>query len=411
MKKISYIFILLTIYIALSLILFNKKNKLKIIKVGQIINKKKIKKIKYFIFVHGSYGIRELIKLRNLFQIPSIINKINNNSFIISKNRWTIPIEKIKYLMGTQLGIFDLKKENVCLSDGAKKIFSLIECGIEKTEDSQKCKKKYFIFNWSGNLNNNDRNEAAENLFSEINKIKKNDSSIGVKQEFYLIGYSHGGNVCTKISKIAKEKKFELINDIKYLLIIGTPIYSETEENINLINNENKYFFKNVINIYSNEDYIQLLDMILFEHRKNRTIKKKRKNLFQFDVSYEIKYNFNKNFFLSNNKKYESISSKIISLIDKIFYCPGHAELVYYAVPKKEIRPPFIIFLPFFIDFCNKNKKNIQNNSLFASFYCCNNNLVLYNKSLNSVFVYHLINLYSKYKDETLKILRILNEN
>jgi len=116
----------------------------------------------------------------------------------------------------------------------------------------------FYTFGWDGYLNQKSRLSSAKVLYSSLlNEISKIKSNINLKDqdlELVLIGHSHGGNVLLNLAKINAEIHGNL--KVDKLVLIGTPVQSETEELIN------DAMFKKIYSLYSNDDMVQVIDII-----------------------------------------------------------------------------------------------------------------------------------------------------
>lgn len=116
----------------------------------------------------------------------------------------------------------------------------------------------FYTFGWDGFLSQKSRISSANVLYSslltEISKIKNMLNLKDQNLELILIGHSHGGNVLLNLAKINKEINGDL--KVDKLILLGTPVQSETEE---LINDE---MFRKIYSLYSTDDMVQIIDII-----------------------------------------------------------------------------------------------------------------------------------------------------
>ncbi|MBD3231461.1 hypothetical protein GF322_02245 [Candidatus Dependentiae bacterium] len=116
--------------------------------------------------------------------------------------------------------------------------------------------QSYYVFGWNGRLDHKKRIQAAEQLYKalkyEIENIKKTNPNQKIILE--LFGHSHGGNVILNLASI--EEKFNKKLLIDKIILLGTPIQSETKNYI--FSN----IFKKIYNIYSKGDMIQVVDIL-----------------------------------------------------------------------------------------------------------------------------------------------------
>lgn len=116
----------------------------------------------------------------------------------------------------------------------------------------------FYTFGWDGSLSQKSRLSSAKILYSSLlNEISKIKNTLNLKDkdlEIILIGHSHGGNVLLNLAKINNEINGNL--KIDTLILLGTPVQSETEE---LINDE---IFRKIYSLYSTDDMVQIIDII-----------------------------------------------------------------------------------------------------------------------------------------------------
>lgn len=112
--------------------------------------------------------------------------------------------------------------------------------------------ENFYVFGWSGALSNKARFDDAKILFDEISRFVEALRSENVNFSINIITHSHGGNVALNLANHAKENgaKFK----IEKLILLACPIQEQTCQ---LVNHE---IFKNVYNIYSTSDLIQIID-------------------------------------------------------------------------------------------------------------------------------------------------------
>jgi pimeloyl-ACP methyl ester carboxylesterase len=111
-----------------------------------------------------------------------------------------------------------------------------------------------YTFGWDGRLSNRHRRKAAHQLYqslcTEIDRLKANCKNL----EVMVIGHSHGGNVALYLAHA--EQNFKKKLTIDKLVLLGTPVQSETEGYVSAS------CFKKVYNFFSRGDQIQKIDRI-----------------------------------------------------------------------------------------------------------------------------------------------------
>jgi hypothetical protein len=113
----------------------------------------------------------------------------------------------------------------------------------------------FYTFGWNGRLDHKKRVRAAQDLYNaltkELERVKQEKPNSKIKIE--ILAHSHGGNVALNLAAAEEKNKKNLCID--KLVLLGTPIQSETKSYVN------SPIFKKVYNIYSTGDAIQTLDI------------------------------------------------------------------------------------------------------------------------------------------------------
>lgn len=191
----------------------------------------------------------------------------------------------------------------------------------------------YYTFGWSGLLSSKSRYNDAKKLFlslkSETDQLKQR----GLQPRIRVIGYSHGGNVSLNLAAVKKQEFKNTNLAIDELLLLGTPIISDTDH---LVNDD---IFKCVFNFYSLCDRVQPLDFFapkqifsdrIFKPRKGFDLPNK---LIQVQLKVtrckESVLNCPKKFDLSHDFKRTAIVYGKSGLLRDI--SPGHAELWFFG--------------------------------------------------------------------------------
>lgn len=120
----------------------------------------------------------------------------------------------------------------------------------------------FYTFGWDGKLSRKSRLENAEilykSLIEEVAKFKKE----GVNVEVVAVGHSHGGNLLLSLPEIQGKLKENLV--IEKLILLGTPVQSETKKYVS------SAMFKKVYSFYSGTDLFQVADAISTQDRFSR---------------------------------------------------------------------------------------------------------------------------------------------
>ncbi len=127
----------------------------------------------------------------------------------------------------------------------------------------------YYAFGWSGLLSHKKRLEASQLLYDQLcDLIEQYKQHYGATPEITLVAHSHGGNVAKLLAQVEKDRNCHL--KIKYLVMYGTPIQSETASMIE------SDIIGTCISCYSDGDSVQGSDMF---SSKDRSSKKKLSDL------------------------------------------------------------------------------------------------------------------------------------
>lgn len=147
---------------------------------------------------------------------------------------------------------------------------------IAKKLSGQKTKRftfdNFYFFGWSGQLDHEKREIAANKLYKSLLELVKNyKAQYGVIPKIRLITHSHGGNVALCFGKINdnQDKPEEKVT-ISELVLLACPVQEKTSHAIT------SKTFKKVYSIYSGLDMIQVIDPQGL-HEIQKTIKNKIK--------------------------------------------------------------------------------------------------------------------------------------
>ncbi len=191
----------------------------------------------------------------------------------------------------------------------------------------------YYTYGWSGLLSPKRRYQDAINLFTELEQEVKRLKDAGYEPKVRIFGYSHGGNVALNLAAVHHKNfpKSSLIID--ELVLLGTPIISDTDY---LINDP---MFKQVFNLYSTSDRIQIMDLFAPNQFFSGRTFKSRSNFKLPDKLIQIKlkvtrcknniHSSSKRFGLSHNYDNPTVVLGKKSLLRDI--SPGHVELWFFG--------------------------------------------------------------------------------
>ncbi|HLC07072.1 MAG TPA: hypothetical protein VJJ26_02695 [Candidatus Babeliales bacterium] len=111
--------------------------------------------------------------------------------------------------------------------------------------------EKFYVFGWSGKLQNQERKDAANKLYHEVITLRElYKQKYGCEPTIRIIAHSHGGNVVLNMAKIkTTDKPFQ----IKSLILLACPVQEKT---MHLISTP---MFQRVYSLYSSLDIIQII--------------------------------------------------------------------------------------------------------------------------------------------------------
>ncbi len=191
--------------------------------------------------------------------------------------------------------------------------------------EKEPIKNIYYTFGWNGLLSKTKRYQEAVFFYDELTKELKKLKQQGINPSITIIAYSHGANVVLYLPSVRDEnprfKQYPL--SIDQLVLIATPIQKETDHF------SADPMFKQIYNIYSTEDSIQVLDLLsshrifsdrIFTNRRDFKIPPKIQQI-RFRVVKDIK---RKRKARNLKAKHEVLTHPKVKLIHKD---PGHTEM------------------------------------------------------------------------------------
>jgi len=118
--------------------------------------------------------------------------------------------------------------------------------------------ENFYSFVWSGQLDARKRHKEAHALYSQIMDriVKPYEKAYGVPPIIRIITHSHGGNVALQLARVGHKKSHGFTVD--QLILLACPVQKETSKYIS------DPMFKQVFNIHSHDDMIQILYMQKF---------------------------------------------------------------------------------------------------------------------------------------------------
>lgn len=111
--------------------------------------------------------------------------------------------------------------------------------------------QEFYIFGWSGKLQDQERETVAQRLHQEILLLRENyQKKYGLEPTIRIIAHSHGGNVVLNMARLRPTKN---PLRIKSLILLACPVQEKTKH---LISNP---MFNHVYALYSSFDIVQIL--------------------------------------------------------------------------------------------------------------------------------------------------------
>ena len=250
-----------------------------------------------------------------------------------------------KYLPISDLGLIEIDQNKNIVpknksEDACKQIIEWYKTVYQKCTSNPVKSHSVYTFGWDGSLSSKQRRVWGKKLYKklikEIDEINKTIKPKSLKIE--LVAHSHGGNVALNLERAEDleraEEKFKKNLSIDRLILLGTPVQSETKKLIH------SSIFKKIYHIYSLGDNIQTIDCIseLGSFAKGR-----------FDA---------------DTKKIFTLPSNLVQVETYIGNMkPGHNELWtlgdkgnFLYRKKLPINPfPVVVFVPLIVDFLEAN--------------------------------------------------------
>jgi hypothetical protein len=111
--------------------------------------------------------------------------------------------------------------------------------------------EEFYIFSWSGRLQDKERKYAADKLYHDIIELSEiYQKKYGCEPTIRIIAHSHGGNVALNMARIKSDLKPFTIQS---LILLACPVQERTKHLICTP------IFKRVYSLYSSLDVIQIL--------------------------------------------------------------------------------------------------------------------------------------------------------
>ncbi|BDC35083.1 hypothetical protein Noda2021_10410 [Candidatus Dependentiae bacterium Noda2021] len=125
-------------------------------------------------------------------------------------------------------------------------------------------KDHFYIFGWSGKLSFEEREQAAEHLYSELKALILAYINQGhSKPKIRIITHSHGGNVALNLCRYKKPEDNDF--EIDELILLACPVQAKT------MHLSHDPLFKKIYSLYSRGDLLQVIDpQGLYSNRDNK---------------------------------------------------------------------------------------------------------------------------------------------
>jgi hypothetical protein len=137
----------------------------------------------------------------------------------------------------------------------------------------------FYMFNWSGGIYPvNKKYIAAQQLFDAIFQYYTNNPN----DELILIGCSHGGSVILAMVDLLKKHNIS----VHGVILLGTPINDNNRRYALEKLPNGDYVFKKIINIYSESDYIQRMDLVFNNFKFCRRTLPQKKHIINYKVNF-----------------------------------------------------------------------------------------------------------------------------
>lgn len=154
--------------------------------------------------------------------------------------------------------------------------FRMIAQAINASDPENFPLEEFYIFGWSGKLQDQERIAAAQILYDEITEItKKYIEKYHCLPKIRIIAHSHGGNVALNMATI---KKPSHLFKIESLILLACPVQGKT---MHLISTP---LFKRVYSLYSSLDIVQIIAPQFQRIRAKKGLQKKKCGVFPFSA-------------------------------------------------------------------------------------------------------------------------------
>lgn len=292
------------------------------------------------IFVHGIMSIKPHISYNNFlrFMTDDVNDTVYSKTVELMRND---PIFYQNQAM-QEIGLvkIDLNRIEPGYASGA--LATSFDAMIQFAYPNHSIKNHYYTFGWSGLLSPTQRFDDAQKLYTALAQEVDSYRKQKIEPKVRIIGYSHGGNVCLYIAKVAQKAKENALS-VDELILLGMPVQSETDH---LVNDP---MFKKIFHIYSRGDRIQKLDFFSFNRFFSRRIFKSRNDFELPDKLIQVQIRCTRNTIYGNYNQekfigaYNFSSKPLIGGKSRFLResSPGHTELWFFGWTPANYRKTF----------------------------------------------------------------------
>jgi len=212
------------------------------------------------IFIHGT----RLSGLSLVSAIPTVKRTLKNNHLytkVVQSSRDDVRFQDTQILLDRGLVevvpamLIKCRKQTLESTFSRKAAIQAIN-GYDMLNNDKQTTHRYYTYGWDGMLDDSYRKNDSLDLYRTLIKLrdKLQKEYPGKKIKLILHGHSHGGNIILYLGYHENEQRKNLL--IEQTVFYGTPIQAETASYCL------HHIFKNIINIYSEGDNIQVADKI-----------------------------------------------------------------------------------------------------------------------------------------------------
>jgi hypothetical protein len=198
---------------------------------------------------------RQTLRKHVVFSPKNIQTSLDTTAAIERPSAITVWIHgtRLFYVAGN-LSNFQFSKPGLHLARDYAPQYHLYQVGKTLIESAPHLfsSDSFYIFGWSGKLDFNAREQAAERLYKELSVvIEQYEQKYNAQPVVRIITHSHGGNVALNLARVTPKKESFHIDE---LILLACPVQDHTASLIR------SSIFKKIFCIYSQLDICQILD-------------------------------------------------------------------------------------------------------------------------------------------------------